>query len=98
MMAQTILATLLATATVMRRASLRSLLLLTTALRNVGVIEPLAVYPEKGSDGSPYYILLDGHLRLHALKEIGATSTICLVSTDDEGFTYQPAGRQNDGG
>lgn len=56
------------------------------SIREVGIIEPLAVHPEKGSDG--FYILLDGHLRFEALKELGATEAICLVSTDDEGFTY----------
>ena len=59
------------------------------SIREVGIIEPLAVYPEKseaGNDG--LYVLLDGHLRLEALKELGGTEAVCLVSTDDEGFTY----------
>lgn len=56
------------------------------SIREVGIIEPLAVHPEKGRDG--FYILLDGHLRLEALKELGAAEAVCLVSTDDEGFTY----------
>jgi ParB-like chromosome segregation protein Spo0J len=34
------------------------------------------------------YILLDGHLRLEVLKELGVTSARCLVSTDDEAYTY----------
>ena len=34
------------------------------------------------------YILLDGHLRLEVLKELGHTSARCLVSTDDEAYTY----------
>lgn len=59
------------------------------SIREVGVIEPLAVHPETGGQGkSGYFILLDGHLRLEALKELGATEAVCLVSTDDEGFTY----------
>lgn len=33
-------------------------------------------------------MLLDGHLRLHALKALGAREALCLLSTDDEGFTY----------
>lgn len=59
------------------------------SVREIGIIEPLAVHPEKpraGKDG--YFILLDGHLRLEALKELGATEAVCLISTDDEGFTY----------
>jgi hypothetical protein len=80
-----ILPTRVVAKTVLKTSKYRSIL---ASVRKVGVIEPLAVYPEKGSDGSPHYVLLDGHLRLHALKEIGVTSTVCLVSTDDEGFTY----------
>lgn len=57
------------------------------SIREVGIIEPLAVHPEPGSNGRRY-ILLDGHLRLEALKELGAPDAICLVATDDEGFTY----------
>ena len=51
------------------------------SIREVGVIEPLAVHPETDS-----YILLDGHLRLEALKELGAVEAVCLVATEDEGF------------
>jgi hypothetical protein len=58
------------------------------SVRDVGIIEPLAVFPDKGEGGKPSYILLDGHLRLEALRQIGETETLCLVSTDDESFTY----------
>lgn len=58
------------------------------SVRDVGIIEPLAVFPDKGEGGMPSYILLDGHLRLEALRQIGKTETLCLVSTDDESFTY----------
>ncbi|MDO8605157.1 MAG: plasmid partitioning protein RepB C-terminal domain-containing protein [Phaeospirillum sp.] len=58
------------------------------SIRQVGLVEPLAVHPEKVKERSGPYILLDGHLRLAALREIGATEARCLVSTDDEGFTY----------
>lgn len=54
------------------------------SLKEVGMIEPLVVYP----DGDHQYILLDGHLRLHALKRLGADKVLCMISTDDEGFTY----------
>jgi ParB-like chromosome segregation protein Spo0J len=33
-------------------------------------------------------MLLDGHLRFEILKEIGQKEVFCLVSTDDEAFTY----------
>ena len=59
------------------------------SIREVGIIEPLAVHPEKDdSSENGRYILLDGHLRLEALKDLGGTEAVCLVSTDDEGFTY----------
>ncbi len=56
------------------------------SIRQVKLIEPLAVYPVKGSDGK--YTLLDGHLRLHALKEIGEQDAKCLVATADEAYMY----------
>ncbi len=34
------------------------------------------------------YLLLDGHLRVEVLKDMGKTEVECLVSTDDEAFTY----------
>lgn len=56
------------------------------SIREVGVIEPPVVYRDTKSRGK--YILLDGHLRLAALQELGETEVTCLVSTDDESFTY----------
>ncbi len=56
-----------------------------SSIREVGLIEPPAVSPFKGDKG---YLLLDGHLRIAALKELGITSVFCLVSTDDEAYTY----------
>lgn len=54
------------------------------SIKAVGVIEPLAVSPQKNGK----YILLDGHMRFEALKELGEEEVTCLVSTDDEAFTY----------
>ena len=59
---------------------------ISTSIREVGVIEHLVVYPQNGSAGN--YMLLDGHLRFEVLKEIGQKEVFCLVSTDDEAFTY----------
>ena len=56
------------------------------SIKEVGIIEPLVVTKESAS--ADRYILLDGHMRLEALKEIGETQTICLISKDDEAFTY----------
>jgi hypothetical protein len=57
-----------------------------TSIKEVGMIEPLMVYPQKGAPNT--YLLMDGHLRLHPLKTLGHAEADCLVSTDDEGFTY----------
>lgn len=56
------------------------------SVKEIGLVEPLMVYPQKGEDGK--YILVDGHLRWLALQELGETSANCIVSTDDESFTY----------
>lgn len=52
----------------------------------VGIIEPLVVSLCK--EGKDQYYLLDGLLRLEVIKELGNKSVACLVSTDDESFTY----------
>jgi hypothetical protein len=43
-------------------------------------------HPQKDTPGK--HLLLDGHLQLVALKELGETSADCLIATDDESFTY----------
>jgi ParB/RepB/Spo0J family partition protein len=57
-----------------------------TSLKEIGLVEPLVVYPQKGGAGT--YILLDGHLRVEALKRLGHNEALCLVSVDDDAFTY----------
>ncbi|MGO4003749.1 plasmid partitioning protein RepB C-terminal domain-containing protein [Pseudomonas fluorescens] len=60
-----------------------------SSVRELGVVEPLVVHPKPlVEDGTVSYMLLDGHLRLEALKSLGAKEALCLISTDDEGFTY----------
>jgi ParB-like chromosome segregation protein Spo0J len=56
------------------------------SVAEVGVIEPLVVYPMKGAVGK--YVLLDGHMRLDVLRQNGATEARCIVSLEEEGFTY----------
>lgn len=56
-----------------------------TSIGAVGVIEPLVI-AKAGRDGR--HMLLDGHLRLHALQERKIESTLCIISDDDETFTY----------
>ncbi|HKN75994.1 MAG TPA: plasmid partitioning protein RepB C-terminal domain-containing protein [Candidatus Acidoferrum sp.] len=54
------------------------------SVREVGIIEPLIIFPQKGD----MYLLLDGHVRLEVLKQIGETHARCLIATDDETYTY----------
>jgi len=56
------------------------------SIKEVGMIEALVVYPQKGVPGK--YLLLDGHLRLFALKDLGETEAECIIANDDESFTY----------
>lgn len=55
------------------------------SIREVMLIEPPVVTPLKDGKG---YLLLDGHLRIAALKELQITHVSCLISTDDEAYTY----------
>jgi hypothetical protein len=57
---------------------------LTASLKHVGLIEPLVVFPRGPGD----YLLLEGHMRLEILKSLGVTEVKCLLSTDDEAYTY----------
>lgn len=56
------------------------------SLKELGLIEPLVVYREVQPNGQ--YLLLDGHLRLDALKAMNETEVPCLLSHDDEAYTY----------
>jgi hypothetical protein len=61
---------------------------ITASVKEIGVIEPLVVHPAKNGSDDDSFILLDGHIRLEVLKELGEDDVLCVVSTDDEGYTY----------
>jgi hypothetical protein len=42
----------------------------------------------KGDKKSGLHVLLDGHLRLLALRQLGYTDAPCLIANDDESYTY----------
>ena len=50
----------------------------------LGLVEPLIV--ARQADGT--FLLLDGHLRLSALREQSSNEARCVVAEDDEAFTY----------
>ncbi len=56
------------------------------SIREVGIIEPPVIARDRTEKGK--FLLLDGHLRFEVLKDMGQTEAVCLVSTDDEAFTY----------
>lgn len=57
------------------------------SIREVGLVEPLVVVPAK-NDAAGTFVLLDGNLRLEALRDLGTTEATCIVATDDETYTY----------
>jgi hypothetical protein len=56
------------------------------SLREVGLVEPLVVYPHRPDAGE--YLLLDGRARRLAMMELGWQEALCLVATEDEAYTY----------
>jgi len=57
-----------------------------SSIAAVGAIEMPAVVVNR--DNPDTYFLLDGFLRIEALKDRGETEVECLVATDDEAYTY----------
>lgn len=57
-----------------------------SSIEVVGVIEMPAVVANR--DKPDTYFLLDGLLRIEALKDQGKTEVECLVAIDDEAYTY----------
>jgi hypothetical protein len=56
-----------------------------SSIREAGLIEPpVAIF----SSTERKYLLLDGHLRIMALRELGEEQVKCLISVDDESYTY----------
>lgn len=59
---------------------------ITASIREIGLVEPPVVARNGDAGGS--WLLLDGHVRIEVLKDLGREQVECLVSTDDEAFTY----------
>ena len=56
------------------------------SIKAIGLVEAPVVAADPSNEGQ--YLLLDGHIRIAILKDIGVTSVDCLVATDDEAYTY----------
>jgi ParB-like chromosome segregation protein Spo0J len=57
-----------------------------SSIHEIGLIEPLAVIQPDAKKSE--FLLLDGHLRVLALKELGMETAPCLMAKDDETFSY----------
>ncbi|EDS7168081.1 RepB plasmid partitioning protein [Salmonella enterica] len=55
-----------------------------TSISEIGLIEPVVIYITE----SGITKILDGHLRIEALKDLGITHAHCLVSPVDEAYSY----------
>lgn len=66
-----------------RRLTGRKYARILASIREVGIIEMPLVY--QYPDG--HYEIVDGHLRVEALKTLGAVAVRCLVSDDREAFS-----------
>lgn len=64
----------------------RKFIQIRSSIQEIGLIEPLSVL--KADPQTKQHVLLDGHIRLHALQELGYTEVPCLVAIDDESYTY----------
>ena len=62
----------------------RPYLQIKASLLEVGLIEPLVVFPQRDKG----FLLLDGHLRFAILQDLGITEAKSLLATDDESYTY----------
>lgn len=56
------------------------------SIGEIGIVEPPVVARDRNDPGK--YLLLDGHLRIEALKDRGESEVVCLISIEDEAFTY----------
>lgn len=59
---------------------------ISASIAEIGLVEPPVVARSREELGK--FLLLDGHLRLEVLRDRGVGEVDCLISTDDEAFTY----------
>lgn len=57
-----------------------------SSIKAIGLIEAPVVMADVQKPGTWY--LLDGHLRLEALKELGIAEVECLLAADDDTYSY----------
>lgn len=57
-----------------------------TSIKTLGLVEPPVVARDPNNAGT--YFVLDGHVRIEVFRDLGREEMECLISTDDEAFTY----------
>jgi len=57
-----------------------------SSIEEIGLIEPLSVTSVDAATGQ--HMLLDGHVRMVVLRDLGHDTAPCLMATDDEAYTY----------
>lgn len=57
-----------------------------SSVQVIGLVEPIVVV--LNSSKRDTFLILDGRMRVEALRDLGVQQALCLISTDDEGYTY----------
>ena len=57
---------------------------LVASIGEVGIVEPVNIFPHNGGK----FLILDGHVRIEAFRELNIIEIPCLISCQDEGYTY----------
>jgi len=76
---------LLPTKIIKEHTNIRRFKTIVDSLPELGLIEPLMVYPQKGGES---WLVLDGHLRLLAVKHLGWKTVEIIVASEDDRYTY----------
>ena len=56
------------------------------SIAKIGLVEPLIVV--RVEDREKSFRILDGRLRVEALRRLGVSQALCIIATDDESYTY----------
>lgn len=56
------------------------------SIRAVGPVEPPAIAEIEDRPG--YYYIVDGHLKIEALQELGVKEVDCIIATEEDTYTY----------
>lgn len=54
------------------------------SIKEIGMVEPIALFINNENEK----IILDGHLRVEAFKDLGLNKLFCLLAKDEESYSY----------